>query len=779
MGQTASPPPDNPRPLSSRLGALWSRRGPRGYLAVLALASLAAAFAPLVDHLGYEFSELCALLAGSLGAAVGVASARLELSRDRPYFRPALALTAAALFSLLALALPLALILLNGLRRPACDPLFGLALYATLALPSGLLSSTLGCACAFAAPRRAAWLVALVFLLSLAGTLWPILFGPQVFAFHHLGGAVPGPIYDEAIALTPALGWFRLATLGYTVGLAGLTLLFARQPTPSPSASPSPAPSPWSARHRAGLVLAVAGFAPALLLSSRAESLHFCASNALLDDALGARIETPLLILHVPREKTPAERRLLALDAEASARAVLRFFGTPGATPAKVDVFLYRSTDEKRRLIGAAETSFAKPWLRVIHTSDLPAPHPILRHELVHALGADLLRSPFGVPGRLFGLLPDMAFIEGFAVAGDFPGGEATIHEETAALRTLGKLPDLVQLFRPGRFYAEPGPRAYTAAGSLLRWVWETRGPEALRAAYASPVGLAALGPLEELVRGHSAFLDTVRVPAPVLALAALRFSAPSVLHKHCAHEVAALEQRAALAGTRGQQADTVALLRTCALLEPDDPNKLFALRRALLDSGDEAGAQEVLERLLVHEKLSTPQRAQALVDLGDRAWKRGEVMTAGARYSEAARLTQPEPQARLLLAKRTALAHPETWPALRRLLVDGDGGPEVWLLLRDLDLQAPRDGLAAFLLAKQAQNKLAWETCVRFARSALSRTLPDPRFALEARRMLSICALHAGDLPTARAAFDELKSQATPGQALELERYLDLLAPP
>src|SRR2546430_13458745 len=101
----------DPSDSSDRLGA---RIGPRLYLALLAVLSVVACFLPLADHLGYELSELVALAAGLFGGVPGVAAARLEqVSSTR-------ALSRALWFSLSALAIPLAIILLNGLRRPVC-----------------------------------------------------------------------------------------------------------------------------------------------------------------------------------------------------------------------------------------------------------------------------------------------------------------------------------------------------------------------------------------------------------------------------------------------------------------------------------------------------------------------------------------------------------------------------------------------------------------------------------------------------------------------------------
>ena len=116
---------------------MLARRGTWAHLAALAALSVVAAFLPLADHLGYELCEMVAVCAGSLGAGPGIAAARLELSRADGDARRALGRGVAV--GLAALAIPLAVILLNGVRRPACDPLGGLILYLLLPVPSALV----------------------------------------------------------------------------------------------------------------------------------------------------------------------------------------------------------------------------------------------------------------------------------------------------------------------------------------------------------------------------------------------------------------------------------------------------------------------------------------------------------------------------------------------------------------------------------------------------------------------------------------------------------------
>src|SRR5216683_999808 len=678
-----------PSMAASRWRELWRRRGTWAYVALLAAVSAVCAFLPLADHLGYELAEVVALCAGLFGAAPGVAAARAEASR--PDADAARATATAVLLGLSALAVPVALILLNALRRPACDPAAGLVLYLAIAVPSGVLAAALGAACGFAAPRRAGWIVAAVFTATLLASLWPVARGPQIFAFHHLGGWFPGPIYDEGIRPSRSLWIFRTATILYAGACAGAALL----------AGPG-------RRRAAGLALVAACGLPAAWLSLHAERFHWKATAAGLDAELGGSLRTEHIVLHFPREKRDDERRLLARDAEVSWRAVREFAGLPIAAE-PVDVFLYRSPEEKRRLTGAAETSFTKPWLRQIHTNDAPAPHPILRHELAHAAFAEIAPGPFGVPG---GLLPQMALVEGAAVAADWPPGELTVHEQARALRDLKLLPDLRRLFAPGRFYGESGARAYTAAGSAIRFLWQSRGPAVFREAYAH-----GIPDLDGLASAYAAFLDTVPSHPRAVALA---------------------QQRA----------------------------------------GDLAGAAETERRALAHPKLSQPLRAAVLTESGDAAWRAGDAATARARYEEARALVQPEPQERALLARLWALDDPGRWPALRRLLADGDTGAETMRLLRELESREPAEGLPPYLVAKQLQNRAEWAECARSAREALSRKLPAVLFEREALRMLGLASWHLGDTTTARDAFTRLGHNAPPGRSLESSRWLQLLTP-
>src|SRR5262249_23669576 len=77
------------------------------------------------------------------------------------------------------------------------------------------IASAVGLSCGWI-PRRRRWaflLYLMVLLASAAKTLWPIFYGPQIYAYNHFTGYLPGPLYDELLTVRPGLLWHQLETL--------------------------------------------------------------------------------------------------------------------------------------------------------------------------------------------------------------------------------------------------------------------------------------------------------------------------------------------------------------------------------------------------------------------------------------------------------------------------------------------------------------------------------------------------------------------------------------
>ncbi|HEY7726354.1 MAG TPA: type VI secretion system protein, partial [Anaeromyxobacteraceae bacterium] len=518
--------------IPARVADLARSRGVRAAMGGSAATGLAAGALPLLEIPGWELGEVSALLGVAAGVALGVAAARREPGGDPSPARAAVAAGAAAAagVGLLFLAAALRAAVTTPCRAAVQADLFFLT-----ALPSALLGAALGAAAATAARGRrlpAALLAAGAALASLALTLWRGYRGPSAALRDHLLGVWPGPVYDEALAADGSLVLFRLGTLAWAAGLAAAAEALARRRAGRPA--------------RGAAALAALGAAGALAAGAAGGDLP---SRGAVARALGGLAEGRRCAVHHPREKAGGEAERLLRDCEFAAAEVARALEL--RNPPRARVFVYRSPDEKRRLVGAGRTSFTKPWLAEIHVNDEPSPRPVLRHELVHALASALAPGPLRVPARGL-VLVRAGLVEGLAAGLEPPSGPFTQHQWARAMRDLGLLPPPAAFLGEARFLAAAPARAYAAAGSFVRFLLETRGPSAVARLYASGDLEGAVGlDLAAAARAWSGFLDGVESAPGLAAAAELRFREPPLHRRTCGREQALLAARAGEAARR------------------------------------------------------------------------------------------------------------------------------------------------------------------------------------------------------------------------------------
>lgn len=739
-----------------------------GLLLVIGGSALVAL--PLFEVPGYELSEALALGVGLLGGAVGAAAAfqerRILLGQEpRPAgaLAPSTALSAtgrplaaALLLNAAFVAVPFVAATVFALASTRCDPFALAGFYPLLTLPSAALASAAGVLAGLRARRglfAAGHYLGLV-LLSALLTAWPLVFGPQVFAVNHFGGYLPGPLYDEALAVRAPVYWFRLQTL-LAVGLlwfagAGfLDLATGRLGRP---------------RRLAPLALALAcalGFA---LMERAAPSLGFRMSELSLEERLGGTRVTEHFVLTFPRGKPREEVDRLVRDAELRFAQVASFLGA--APPWKIHVFLYRSAEEKQELVGAAHTQFAKPWLHQIHINDADFPHPSLKHELVHVMAAPFGAGPFHVTTRLWAW-PQMGAIEGMAVAGDDPVDELTLHGWAAGMRRQKLAPDIRFILGPKGFYASAPQRAYTLVGSFFRWLADTHGPAKLTALYAHADFQGVYGrSLDELATEWERFLDAVPLDDAAVNQAFARFRRGSLFVLPCAREVALLQSQAT-EFLASDPARALELYRRCAKLQPDEPSFKLAEADALARLGRRPEAAELLDALQAKVKDAPSLSADVALAQAELAFQQQRPDDARRHLLRALELdpsSAVDRTARLKLATLGTPSGPPVWAYFRQ------GKDEVRLLtLREALDRDPKNPYIAYLLGR----RMALLSAPKLALAYLTRTLeaenlPDSlhrealRLKIESLYRMGDCdgvRNEVGQLPDLGAAF---KARAT-----------------
>lgn len=673
---------------------------------------------------GYELASAQGLLLALPGGAFGIVCGRRELERSGAERHALPAFGAAVLLLLAPCVLALGLAVLLTALGP-CSPFDTIGFWPVIVLPSAIIVAAAGLLIGSSTSRwwsaSLGWLA--VVLGSAAHTVWPVVFGPQISAWNHLAGFMPGPIYDEELQLTPALLWFRLGTL-----LLSAVLLLGCSARLTGS---------WRPLITGALLAGV------LTLEWAGPTLGFRMTDEALERALGGRVETERLVVIHPRGFSPERVNRFVSDVEFRYLQIADFVGRP--PEGKVTVWWYRSAEQKKALVGAAHTHFAKPWRREVHVNDLGFPHPVIKHELAHAMLGPLGAKPFGIPAQLFGLLPNPGLIEGTAEAAENEHDVLSLHEWTAAMKKRSMLPDVRSLVAATGFYSSPSSRAYTTAGSFVRWLGETRGSDRLRDLYRDGDFERAYGTsLSALADEWEAFLEGVPLDPKAVSLAFERFRKGSLFDRPCAREVARL--LADYAERAADDGDALELLARCQALQPQEPGHVLGRATLLQRQGRGDEARPLLESLWARSEEAPTQAAEAGLRLADLALLRSDETEARGLLQ---RLVELEVSNSIDRAARLRLAALDAGPgakrdALIRAVGDGPQAPTVVALTRAV-LELPEDPHLAYMLGRRLWLSEAYpEALERLRVTRAAQDLPES-FRREALQMSLESAWRAG----------------------------------
>ena len=763
--------------------------GYRAWVWAVLLAGLAVVLdlVPLFDVLGYDFAFaeglLMAVAAVDIGHGVVAAAARagrrLEVGR---------LVAGAAGVAVGASLLPLAISAANGLRVRNCNLGVGLEFFALLPASTAVYGAGLGALAALSSPRRAGRFIALALpFVSIGWALGRLYVDPPVFAFDPFGGYFPGPIYDEALRPPPTLVWFRLANASWL--LAATSVVWAVRARS------------WSWRRAAttaGLALLALGF------WVRQGALGFHIDAADLARFLDAERHSSRIVLRYASTAglRPADVDLLMQDLEFRYDQLRDTFGTEPRGP--ITVFEFPGPDEKKAWVGAGGTLYAKPWKRQIFVQGDAFPARRLRHEMAHVFAGGFGDPVFGVAlaVRWLGPIPvphlASGLIEGIAEAADFtdPDGGSTTHQEAAALLAEGQAPPLGALMGAG-FSVVSGPRAYTVAGSFVRYLLETRGADRLRAIYASAgdfdhvYGMSLAG----LETEWRQFLRTQPLSAEQRARAREQFRRPAIFRKICAREQAArLAEARGLLGVAPERAVTLLEQSTCD--DPGEPTIRIDLAQALAAANHPDRALQLLAAVARDGDVTAPVRARDATVAASVYFQRGDFDNARQSILDVLAHATDEGERRLATSKLRALADEPARRTLGRALFGDDvlGNIDpvlLFYLLSEFARLDPDDPLGPYLVGRQlayrdpaAALPILGRACeplesaapappaaatASAASSAPAPPLPLPeRIALpadvrrECLRLTMVAAFKTRDLARSRQAAEALRREST-----------------
>jgi len=313
----------------------------------------------------------------------------------------------------------------------------------------------------------------------------------------------------------------------------------------------------------------------------------------------------------------------------------------------------------------------------------------------------------------------------------------------------------------PGFLGAAPA-RAYTVAGSFVRFLLDGYGPAPLRRVYregGSDAGWrAAYGrPLEALAADWSRRIDATPLDPRERDRAAEPLKQPSIFHKTCAHELAVRREEARALAARGDTQGAIDRLRSICRDEPDDPSPLVDIVERAGAGGDRATALAAARRLLDQPKSSPGQRARVFLFLGDDLARTflndrstGDLPAAAIDdWRRALELAPDEDFARQLRARLLAVEDRALGrPLLRYLVGDAAKRDPALDLLRAKEVAdaAPERGLGHYLLGRMLASHDRFEEALGELDRALALGLPPGGFTVAALRVAGAAAFRVGD---------------------------------
>jgi tetratricopeptide (TPR) repeat protein len=754
--------------MSIAIGDALRRPAVQIMFGVHAAVAIALCFVPLFDVLGFERAFVTGLAATITSPIVAITLIR----RARDQGGADLARVAAhALLLNLGMLLPslFAGLLVEAFSTP-CDPEEGLLFMFLCAGGNAFFGTMLGLFAGTLAHRRGlpGIIVAAVLIAFFTIALRRLYAEPQIFIYSVPFGFWPGSIYDERLAVDTTLVAFRGYTLFYGLTIAALVRAFVdREQLILTLASPR-----LTAASGIALLAAVT-----ISFHRSGEELGFDLTRATIERELSRKVVTEELEIYIDPSVTPDQVERIVLDHRFRYDQLARFFDFRPDT--KIKSFVYRDSSQKQRLMGAGDTQISRPWAAEIHIDGFDYPHPVLKHELAHAFSAKIASGLFKVPAS-GAVLVNIGIVEGLAVAADWRSSEMTVHGWTRAMRALELAPDLRNTLDIAGFWSISSARAYTVAGSFVRFLIDEHGMEKFAALYSTNDFHRAYGrPLDALVTDWEHYIDSLPLPQGDLLIAEHRFKRPGIFQKVCAHKAANISARG-YGRLRSGDADG-ALEDLLALLElaPNDPAPLIALSSGFARQDRLADAKRLAEQALGIESATQKSSASAREALANVQWQLGELESAREGYEQVLTLHLSTASDRVQIARLAALQRPSDLQATLREYLIGELPTGLALVrLGDAARAHPTDALVRYLYAKNLEAIGAIPEAITSYGDALAGELPGKPLEREAKMALGRLLLAAGRTGEAEAAFRAIAlSESSPAMRLEASDWADRAA--
>lgn len=674
---------------------LFSYRAHKVAVILLFVISLALTQVPLFNYLGYEFSAVIALVwslaAGLLTISLWNKSSAESSVELKPF------LVRSIVLSLVPLLIPALVISVNAFCVKNCSFLQGAMLFLLIVVPGVLLVHAFSFLIAVSMRRWKKTIFFLGWIVILSQIGYVTFTRPQIFAFNPILGYFAGLTYDETLVVLNRLLVYRIGTLAFGAFLLIEACAIHYRRTSITGEKPQELSRMMQSLAVVSLVLAGAlyGFSDRLGMSS---------SESSIEQTLGGRTETEHFIISYPDSLLKGKRlQQVAQLHEFYFDQLVRALRVQPSR--KIHTFLYASSDQKGRLIGAGGTNLAKPWLWQLHIN-LGDVDGSLKHELVHVLAAE-----FGFPLLRVGV--NSGLIEGLAVAMERMEFEEPINRLAGMAFAAGGTPDLVSLFSLSGFMKAPAGVSYTLAGSFCRFLIDRYGMRRFKLLYRTGEFEILYGQtLPALLHDWRKTMTGFRYSEADLAKAEYFFKRRSIFGKVCARVIANLnkETRSLLVQRKYDEALASADKSLSLTVNAD---AVYQKAAALLRLGRYSEAVSFTKTQLADSAAASSFLTLKL-SLGDALWGVDSLEPAMKAYSELLRSHLSSSWDETLALRLEILLKPDLARELKSFLLSSVEDSLRMAAVQRLVARFPAESIPRYLLVRELNSKERYEEALQ-----------------------------------------------------------------
>ncbi|MBL7996311.1 hypothetical protein JNM05_13155 [bacterium] len=554
-------------------------------------------FFPLFRDFDYEINGTLGVIMFLSGTGISIAAERMnalgikdeiviEIRKSNLYiFKHTLGIIG------LSLVTSLTVVLFFLLFCGTCSLTRGLQLFLLLPVTASFIGWGLGHLLAVLF-RKYVWLAAGCFIiLSFMLNIFWLKWHAPIYVYSIFWGYFPGPLYDEWIPLTSTLWIHRLWSLCFAFLFILSSLLWQRK----------------QAISRPHIIALVTVLALVIGIYGTRFRIGFDAGYNELKSALGAELKSDRIAIFFDKNIDKGEMEWVRNLSEFYYEEVSHYLDLK--TDRRVSIYVYLDEYQKKKLMGAGVTNFAKIINDEIHINfdDVGG---VLKHEMTHVLANDFGNDIYSTTR--------MGFLEGLAVSAEWNESYFTPHEWAAALKKQNKLPDVLSLIDGSGFLKNAAGMSYIVSGSFTRFLLDSFGVAKFKKAYYDEDVEIVYGmPKTELAGRWVRFLDGMAIRDEDIQLAGLLIK-PSLFQKKCPHYVADILEEAGAAYLNENFSDAAALYQKALDTDTEDYRIQIALIRSNFYAGRLHAALHSIDSLLADERINYPAKAMLRLLEGD-----------------------------------------------------------------------------------------------------------------------------------------------------------------